>query len=130
MTVIAYALNTFKEMNTYRAHNDEFVHVRENQLTDALKRSGLTFDVLSQIKGDALVLLQVLTGAGVRRADDLLNLIAAIQAGDQAAFDKVLQQRLIEGQSVTGVNKALGSVELAYRKPPLESAVPNNGTDT
>ena len=129
MTVVAYALNTFKEMNTYKAHNNEFVHVRENRLDEALKRSGLTFGVLSQVKGDPLVLLQELAGAGVHRADDRLNLIAAVQAGDLAAFEKVLHQRLIEGPSVTGTNKTqVGSVELAYRKS-LGSAVPDAGSD-
>ena len=129
MTVVAYALNTFKEMNTYKAHNKEFVHVRENRLDEALKRNGLAFDVLSQVKGDPLVLLQELTGAGVQRADDCLNIIATVQAGYRTAFEKVIHQRLIEGPSVTGTNKTqVGSVELAYRKS-LGSAVPDAGSD-
>ena len=62
------------------------------------------------------------------RADDRLNLIAAIQAGDHATFDKILRERLIEGPSVTGVNKTAGLVELAYRKS-LGSAVPDAGSN-
>jgi hypothetical protein len=108
--VAAYAYNTRSEMRTFKTHRDEFVHVRENRLGEVLKSAGLTFTVLSQVKGEPLVLLQELTGAGVRRADDRLNLIAAVQAGDQAAYEKVLQRR---SASFSGVKATPPSLELA-----------------
>jgi membrane-associated protease RseP (regulator of RpoE activity) len=73
----------------------DYVHERENKLEGILHDAGLTFEVLSKMKLEPVVLFHVLKDAGVTKLVDCINIIAAIQQEDRSSFNKVLHARAL-----------------------------------
>jgi hypothetical protein len=89
-----------KEVNKFNKHLDEYVHERETKLRGILFDAGLTFEVLSKVKKDSVILLKILKAAGISNLADCINIIAAVQEEDRTSFEKVLHIRAF---SPTGV---------------------------